>query len=63
MTNARAPVTPQLSPIAAGLWRIASRNPSVPERVRWIEQALELGITSFDHADSHGDLGAVARSA
>lgn len=44
-----------LSPIVAGLWRIASWNLSVPERVRWIEQALELGITSFDHADIYGD--------
>lgn len=43
------------SPIVAGLWRIASWNLSVPERVSWIEQALELGITSFDHADIYGD--------
>jgi predicted oxidoreductase len=60
MTNTRAPATPQLSPIVAGLWRIASWNLSVPERVRWIEQALELGITSFDHADIYGDYGAEA---
>jgi predicted oxidoreductase len=26
----------------------------VPARVRWIEQALDLGITSFDHADIYG---------
>lgn len=60
MTNTRAPATPQLSPIVAGLWRIARWNLSVPERVRWIEQALELGISSFDHADIYGDYGAEA---
>jgi predicted oxidoreductase len=44
-----------LSPIVAGLWRINSWNLSVAERVRWIEQALELGISTFDHADIYGD--------
>jgi predicted oxidoreductase len=50
----------ELSPIVAGLWRINSWNLSVPERVRWIEQALELGIASFDHADIYGDYQAEA---
>lgn len=27
----------------------------VPARIRWIEACLELGITSFDHADIYGD--------
>lgn len=27
---------------------------SVDDRVRWIEQCLELGVTSFDHADIYG---------
>lgn len=44
----------ELSPIVAGLWRIVDWNLSIAERVRWIEQALELGITSFDHADIYG---------
>lgn len=44
-----------LSSVVAGLWRIVSWQLSVQERVRWIEQALELGITSFDHADIYGD--------
>jgi predicted oxidoreductase len=50
--------TPQnlmLSPIVAGLWRIVDWNLDVQQRVRWIEEALELGITSFDHADIYGD--------
>ena len=49
-----------LSPIVAGLWRISDWNLGAQERVRWIEQALELGITSFDHADIYGDYRAEA---
>ncbi|MDE2317990.1 MAG: aldo/keto reductase, partial [Xanthomonadaceae bacterium] len=49
-----------LSPVVAGLWRLKDWKLSVHERVRWIEQALELGITSFDHADIYGDYGAEA---
>jgi len=51
----------ELSPIVAGLWRITTWNLSVAERVRWIEQALDLGITSFDHADIYGDYQAEAQ--
>ena len=53
MTAATSDLT--LSPIVAGLWRLTSWNLDVPARVRWIEQALELGISSFDHADIYGD--------
>lgn len=45
---------PALSPIVAGAWRLAEWNWSVQERVRWIEQCMELGVTSFDHADIYG---------
>jgi predicted oxidoreductase len=57
MTTA-SPLT--LSPIVAGLWRIAEWKLDVAARVRWIEQALALGITSFDHADIYGDYQAEA---
>jgi predicted oxidoreductase len=50
----------ELSPIVAGLWRIAEWRLDVPARLRWIEQALELGITTFDHADIYGDYQAEA---
>ena len=43
-----------LSPIVAGAWRMAEWQLSPPDRLRWIEQNLELGITSFDHADIYG---------
>ena len=57
MTN-----TPALamSPIVAGLWRLTEWNLDVTARVRWIEQALELGISTFDHADIYGDYRAEA---
>jgi len=49
-----------LSPIVVGLWRIRDWKLDVASRVRWIERALELGITSFDHADIYGDYQAEA---
>jgi predicted oxidoreductase len=33
---------------------MASWGWDVPARVRWIEQCLALGVTSFDHADIYG---------
>jgi aryl-alcohol dehydrogenase-like predicted oxidoreductase len=45
----------KLSPIAAGLWRLHEWGLDTPGLVKWIEQALALGITSFDHADIYGD--------
>lgn len=47
----------KLSPIAAGLWRLHEWGLDTPGLVRWIEKALALGITSFDHADIYGDYG------
>lgn len=44
-----------LSDVAAGLWRLHEWGLDIPARVRWIEQALELGIDTFDHADLYGD--------
>jgi predicted oxidoreductase len=43
-----------LSAIVAGIWRLNQWKLDAPGLVRWIEQALELGITSFDHADVYG---------
>jgi predicted oxidoreductase len=44
----------QLSPIVAGTWRLNEWKLDTPGLVRWIEQALDIGITSFDHADVYG---------
>lgn len=46
--------TLNLSPVVAGCWRMAEWGQGVDQRVRWIEQCLDLGITSFDHADIYG---------
>ncbi len=46
---------PTLSPVVAGLWRLRDWGLDTAGLVRWILQALELGITSFDHADIYGD--------
>lgn len=44
-----------LSPIVAGAWRMADWALDAAGRLRWIEQCLDLGITSFDHADIYGN--------
>ena len=46
---------PSLSAIVAGVWRLGEWRLDVAARVRWIEECLALGITSFDHADIYGD--------
>ena len=44
----------QLSPVVAGAWRMAEWGWDAQQRLRWIEQCMELGVTSFDHADLYG---------
>ncbi|HEY9029102.1 MAG TPA: aldo/keto reductase [Burkholderiaceae bacterium] len=51
---------PTLSRIVAGAWRLGDWNFSVEDRVRWIQGCLDLGITTFDHADIYGGYGAEA---
>lgn len=43
-----------LSPVVAGLMRLPEWGLSTSGLVGWIEEALALGITSFDHADIYG---------
>ncbi len=43
-----------LSPIVAGVWRASEWGLDADGLARWMEQAVELGITSFDHADIYG---------
>jgi len=45
---------PLLSPIVAGCWRMQGWNWTVAQRLDWIEQCLDLGVTTFDHADIYG---------
>jgi predicted oxidoreductase len=43
-----------LPDVVAGLWRLHEWDLALPVRVRWIEQALEVGVDTFDHADIYG---------
>ncbi|SBS29232.1 Oxidoreductase YdhF [Marinomonas aquimarina] len=43
------------SRLAQGYWRLAEWGMSDQELVRFIEQSIEAGITTVDHADIYGD--------
>jgi predicted oxidoreductase len=45
---------PTFSRIVAGAWRMDDWGLDAAGRRRWIEGCLELGITTFDHADIYG---------
>jgi len=51
---------PTLSRIVAGMWRMTEWGMSVQQRVAFIEQCLDMGVTTFDHADIYGDYGVEA---
>ena len=46
---------PEVSRITLGVMRLRDWSLSVSETRERIEQSLELGITTFDHADIYGD--------
>jgi predicted oxidoreductase len=52
----RIPSVPEftMSPIVAGVWRMSDWQWTPQERLRWIETCLDLGVTTFDHADIYG---------
>ena len=43
-----------VSRVIAGMWRMAEWDMNVQQRLRFIEQCVELGVTTFDHADIYG---------
>lgn len=49
-----SPQGPEFSRIVAGVWRMAEWGWSVEQRRQWVESCLELGVTTFDHADIYG---------
>ena len=53
-SHAAEPSAPLMSRIVAGAWRMSDWGWSAQERLRWIEQCVELGVTTFDHADIYG---------
>ncbi|MFC4930804.1 aldo/keto reductase [Massilia sp. GCM10023247] len=46
-----------LSRVVAGMWRLGEWDMSVQQRIAFIEACLEMGVTSFDHADIYGNYG------
>jgi predicted oxidoreductase len=50
-----SPAGPQVSRLALGLWRLTSWDLDGPGLLDLIHLALDLGITTFDHADIYGD--------
>ncbi|MGM0369922.1 MAG: aldo/keto reductase [Bacillota bacterium] len=44
-----------MSRLAQGFWRLADWDLNSEERLEFIEELLEIGITTFDHADIYGD--------
>lgn len=48
----------RLSRIVAGMWRLCDWDLSASQRISLIEQCLEMGVTSFDHADIYGNYSA-----
>lgn len=51
------PSGPEFSQIAVGFWRLHEWNFNTTDVIHFIENALEQGITTFDHADIYGDYG------
>lgn len=49
-----APGGPVFSPVAAGLWRLHDWGFTTSQLAAWVEHAISLGITTFDHADLYG---------
>src|SRR5450830_2099980 len=49
-----------LSRIVAGMWRMGDWDMSPQQRLAFIQQCMELGVTSFDHADIYGGYGVEA---
>ena len=49
-----------LSRIVAGMWRMNEWKLTPQQRLSFIEQCLDMGVTSFDHADIYGGYGVEA---
>jgi len=47
--------TLEISRIVHGMWRLSEWNMSSSEILNFVEQSIELGVTTFDHADIYGN--------
>lgn len=50
-----APQGPEFSRFVMGYWRLMDWNMSARQLVSFIEEHLDLGVTTVDHADIYGD--------
>ncbi|WP_017020874.1 aldo/keto reductase [Aliivibrio logei] len=49
-----APEGPEFSELVQGYWRLSDWNMTAQERLTFLKQHIELGITTVDHADIYG---------
>jgi predicted oxidoreductase len=45
---------PRWSGVIAGMWRMAEWGMDTNQRLRFIQECVDLGVTTFDHADIYG---------
>lgn len=57
MRLSMTPDGPEFSQIAVGFWRLHEWDFTTKDVIHFIENALDQGITTFDHADIYGDYG------
>ena len=57
MKKAIHPDGPKLSVLSAGMWRLHEWNFSNSDLIRFIEECIDAGVTTFDHADIYGNYG------
>ncbi|MCW8345377.1 aldo/keto reductase family oxidoreductase [Vibrio sp. ZSDZ65] len=50
-----APSGPELSQLVQGYWRLADWGMTPQERLTFLKQHIELGVTTVDHADIYGN--------
>ncbi|ENM3781158.1 aldo/keto reductase, partial [Vibrio cholerae] len=46
---------PELSELVQGYWRLAEWNMAPQQRLTFLKQHIELGISTVDHADIYGN--------
>lgn len=54
MTSVKLGNDVSMSPVVLGFWRFMEHNTTKEEFQYFIDQVLDLGITTMDHADSYG---------
>ncbi|WP_444933129.1 aldo/keto reductase [Microbulbifer sp. JTAC008] len=50
-----SPKGPELSELVQGYWRVSDWNLSPQERLTFLKQHIDKGVTTVDHADIYGD--------